>query len=99
VPRVVPLPTPRRSSDRDSRPTKPAAAAAVLCGKSSRIMGEALSKIPIPAVTLVNNTIHSSQICGVRKAPLAATLALVRIFEPVRSEEHTSGLQSRFDLV
>ena len=50
---------------RDSSPTNPAAAAAAM-PKPSEIIGAAFSRMPMPAVTFVNSTIHSSQNCGVR---------------------------------
>ena len=54
----------------DSRPTKPAAAAAAMARsspsrKKSWIIGLACSRMPMPAVTLQNSTVHSSQNCGV----------------------------------
>src|ERR1700750_482158 len=63
----------------DSRPTKPAAAAAATLGKKSWIIGAACSRMPIPAVTLQNRTVHSSQNCGVLIAFVAVTLAVVII--------------------
>src|SRR3954447_7791512 len=63
----------------DSRPTKPAAAAAVTLGKKSWIIGAACSRMPIPAVTWQNSTIHSSQNWRVLIAFVAVTLALVII--------------------
>ncbi len=61
-----------------SRPTNPAAAAAEIAvvpsaRKKSRIIGEACSRMPMPAVTLQNSRIHSSQNCGVRTAVFART--------------------------
>src|SRR5919197_2637504 len=61
----------------DSRPTKPAAAAALTLGKKSWIIGAACSRMPMPAVTLQNSTVHSSQNCGVLIAFVAVTFALV----------------------
>ena len=61
----------------DSRPTKPAAAAALTVSKWSWIIGDACSRIPMPAVTLQNRTTHSSQNCGVRIAFAAVTLPRV----------------------
>src|ERR671936_688859 len=63
----------------DSRPTKPAAAAAATLGKKSWIIGAACSRMPMPAVTLQNRTIHSSQNCGVLIAFVAVTFAVVII--------------------
>src|SRR3954451_3258168 len=58
----------------ESRPTKPAAAAAVTLEKKSWIIGAACSRMPMPAVTLQNRTVHSSQNCGVLIAFVAVTL-------------------------
>src|SRR5919202_6336394 len=58
----------------DSRPTKPAAAAALTLGKKSWIIGAACSRMPMPAVTLQNSTVQSSQNCGVLIALVAVTL-------------------------
>src|SRR5690606_29622474 len=57
----------------DSRPTKPAAAAADTAGNRSSIIGLAFSRMPMPAVTLVNSTIHSIQNDHVLIAFLAFT--------------------------
>src|SRR4051812_49587938 len=59
----------------DSRPTKPAAAAALTVSKWSWIIGDACSRMPMPAVTLQHSTTHSSQNCGVRIAFEAGTVA------------------------
>src|SRR4051794_31447891 len=69
----------------DSRPTKPAAAAAVTLEKKSWIIGAACSRMPMPAVTLQNRTVHSSQNCGVLIAFVAVTLPAVIIERRVRS--------------
>src|ERR687894_801441 len=66
----------------DSTPTKPAAVAAATVEvspvrKKSWIIGEACSRMPMPAVTLQNSTVHSSQNCGVLMALLAETLSVV----------------------
>src|SRR6476469_5232393 len=66
----------------ESRPTKPAAVLAltvetVPSRKKSWIIGEACSRMPMPAVTLQNSATHSSQNCGVRVALAAETLAVV----------------------
>src|ERR671933_783147 len=61
----------------DSTPTKPAAAAALTLEKKSWIIGAACSRIPMPAVTLQNRTVHSSQNCGVLIAFVAVTFPLV----------------------
>src|SRR5436309_3086757 len=66
----------------ESRPTKPAAAAAataevVPLRKKSWIIGLACSRMPMPAVTLQKSTTHSSQNCGVRIALAADTLSVV----------------------
>src|SRR4051812_8162167 len=63
----------------DSRPTNPAAAAALTLGKKSWIIGAACSRIPMPAVTLQNRTVQSSQNCGVLIAFVAVTLPVVTI--------------------
>ena len=63
----------------DSKPTKPAAAAAVTLGKKSWIIGAACSRMPMPAVTLQNRTVQSSQNWGVLIAFVAVTFALVII--------------------
>src|SRR4051794_41400996 len=57
----------------DSRPTNPAAAAALTLGKKSWIIGAACSRMPMPAVTLQNRTVQSSQNCGVLIAFVAVT--------------------------
>src|SRR3954463_10684904 len=64
---------------RESSPTKPAAATASTELKKSWIIGEACSRMPMPAVTLQNNTTQSSQKDRVRMALAAVTLAVVRI--------------------
>ena len=61
----------------ESRPTKPAAAAALTVSKWSWIIGAACSRMPMPAVTLQNRTTHRSQNCGVRIALAAVTLPVV----------------------
>src|ERR687890_504585 len=66
----------------DSTPTKPAAVAAATVEvspvrKKSWIIGEACSRMPMPAVTLQNSTVHSSQNCGVLMALAAETLSVV----------------------
>src|SRR3954468_1309429 len=70
---------------RDSRPTKPPAAAAVTLPKKSWIIGAACSRMPMPAVTLQKSTVHSSQNCGVLIALVAVTLAVVIIERAARS--------------
>ncbi len=58
------------------KPTKPAAAAGVTRPlKISWIMGEAWPSTPMPAVTFMHSTTHSSQNCGVRQATSTATFA------------------------
>src|SRR3954464_2370395 len=69
----------------DSRPTKPAAAAAVTLEKKSWIIGAACSRMPMPAVTLQNSTVHSIQNCGVLIAFVAVTLPAVIIERRARS--------------
>src|SRR4051812_2843518 len=70
----------------DSSATNPAAADAAtgveVWRKNSVIIGEAFSRMPMPAVTLKQSTIHSSQNCGVRIAFFADTW-LVVISAPV----------------
>src|SRR3954452_1569016 len=66
-------------------PTKPAAAAAVTLPKKSWIIGAACSRMPMPAVTLQNSTVHRSQNCGVLIAFVAVTLAVVIIERAARS--------------
>ena len=62
-------------------PTKPAASAAVTDEspfpprKKSWIIGAACSRMPMPAVTLQNSTIHRKANCGVRIACGARTRA------------------------
>src|SRR5690349_5520722 len=62
----------------DSSPTNPAASVADTEveppeRKKSPIIGPACSRIPIPAVTLQNSTVQSSQNCGVLIADAAET--------------------------
>src|SRR5689334_24838672 len=66
----------------ESTPTKPLAAATAtvdtpLLRKKSWIIGLACSRMPMPAVTLQNSTIHSSQNERVLIALFALTLAVV----------------------
>src|SRR3954451_14276908 len=66
----------------DSRPTNPVAAVATTSElspvrKKSWIIGAACSRMPMPAVTLQNSTIHSSQNCGVLIELAAETLSVV----------------------
>src|SRR5882724_10235686 len=65
----------------DSSATNPAAAVAVtgigVLLKKSVIIGDAFSRIPMPAVTLKHNTTQRSQNCGVLIALRADTLAVV----------------------
>src|SRR4051794_15435150 len=66
----------------ESRPTKPAAAAAATADvvpvrKKSWIIGDACSRIPMPAVTLQNSATQSSQNCGVLIELAADTLSVV----------------------
>ena len=85
----------------DSSPTKPAAAAAETVvsapsRKKSWIIGAACSRMPMPAVTLQNSTIHSSQNCGVLIALFAETDAVVTMALPSVSSfgSQPSGVQS-----
>src|SRR3954453_4339259 len=78
----------------DRSPTKPAAAAALTLEKKSWIIGAACSRMPIPAVTLQNSTVHSSQNCGVLIAFVAVTLPLVIIDRCARcSGDQPAGRQ------
>ena len=61
----------------ERKATKPAAAAALTVSKWSWIIGEACSRMPMPAVTLQHSTTHSSQNCGVLIALAAVTFAVV----------------------
>src|SRR4051794_6574279 len=67
------------NSDRSA--TKPAAALAVtgaeVFEKKSVIIGAAFSRMPMPAVTFRQSTIHRNQNCGVRRAFAAETFAVV----------------------
>src|SRR4051812_50217817 len=58
----------------DRTPTKPAAAAALTLEKKSWIIGAACSRMPMPAVTLQNRNVHSSQNCRGLMAILAGTV-------------------------
>src|SRR5918996_3757682 len=78
----------------DSRPTKPAAAAAVTLPKKSWIIGAACSRMPMPAVTLQNSTVHRSQNCGVLIAFVAVTLPPVIIARWRVGAVQPSGRQS-----
>ena len=75
----------------ESTPTKPAAADAATselpssCRKKSWIIGAACSRMPMPAVTLQNRTVQSSQNWGVLIAVVAVTFALVIIDRAERS--------------
>src|SRR3954464_4728815 len=57
----------------DRTPPKPAAAAAGTLEKKAGIIGAACSRMPMPAVTLQNRTVHSIQNCGVLMAFVAVT--------------------------
>src|SRR5919112_125479 len=84
----------------DRRPTKPAAAAAATCEvsplrKKSWIIGAACSRMPIPAVTLQNSTVHRSQNCGVLIALFAETFSVVtRDFFFTDAGSKPAGFQS-----
>src|SRR3954447_6413944 len=69
----------------DSSPPHPPAGAAVTLPKKSWIIGAACSRMPMPAVTLQNSTVHRSQNCGVLIAFVAVTLAVVIIERAARS--------------
>ena len=71
----------------DSSPTNPPAAATVTLEsppapsrKKSWIIGAACSRMPMPAVTLQNSTVQSSQNCGVLIALAADTSLSVTSF-------------------
>src|SRR3712207_1964025 len=65
----------------DSKATNPAAAEAPtgtgVSRKKSVIIGDAFSRMPMPAVTLKHKTTHRHQNCGVLMAFLADTFAVV----------------------
>src|SRR5687768_5397455 len=88
----------RLNSDRS--PTNPAAAAAATVEsapsrKKSWIIGAACSRMPMPAVTLQNRTVHSSQNCGVLTALRADTFSVVtRAFFFTDAGSKPSGFQS-----
>lgn len=68
--------------NRDSRPTNAVAAVMATLDsppsrKKSWIIGLACSRMPMPAVTLQNSTVHSSQNCGVLIALAADTFDVV----------------------
>src|SRR3954451_22955782 len=70
----------------DSRATNPAAAAAPtgvdVFLKKSWIIGDAFSRMPMPAVTLKHRTTHRHQNCGVLIAFAAETFAVLIIALP-----------------
>src|SRR5690348_111885 len=84
----------------DSTPTKPPATATLTdetpsVRKKSWIIGLACSRMPMPAVTLQNSTIHSSQNERVRIALAADTLAVVtRGLALTEAGSQPSGFQS-----
>src|SRR5215211_92722 len=73
----------------ESRPTKPAAAAALTLETKSWIIGAACSRMPMPAVTLQNRTVQSIQNCGVLIAFVAVTFPAVII----ERSERCGGVQ------
>src|SRR5690554_1113650 len=77
----------------ESRPTKPAAACGVTEEKKSWIIGEACSRIPMPAVTFVNSTIHSRENCGVRIARVAVTSPLAWVEIALADGVQPAGFQ------
>ena len=84
----------------DSSPTKPPAAATVTLErrrpsrKKSWIIGLACSRMPMPAVTLQNSTVQSSQNCGVRIALAADTsLSVTSGFSLTSAGSKPSGCQ------
>ncbi len=61
-----------------SSPTKPAAAPIeIVSGNISWIIGDAWPSTPMPAVTFMQSTIHSSQNCGVVMARSTVTFPVV----------------------
>src|SRR3712207_6227902 len=84
----------------DNTPTKPAAVAGRTVEvspvrKKSWIIGEACSRMPMPAVTLQKRTVHSSQNCGVLIALAAETLSVVtRAFFFTEDGSKPTGFQS-----
>src|SRR5918997_6952883 len=84
----------------DRTPTNPAAADAATSEpspvrKKSWIIGDACSRMPIPAVTLQKRTVHSSQNCGVLIALFADTFSVVTsAFFFTDAGSKPSGLQS-----
>ncbi len=83
----------------DSSPTNPAAAATVTVDvpfsrKKSWIIGDACSRMPMPAVTLQNSTTHRNQNVGVLIAFAADTLAVVTSgFAATLAGSQPSGFQ------
>src|ERR1700744_596228 len=75
-----------------NRPTKPAAAVAeTRPWKRSWIIGDACSRMPMPAVTFAHRMIHSSQNCGVREAVFTSTLFAEINTDVVALGTHPSG--------
>src|SRR5678816_3391235 len=79
--------------DKDKSPTNPAATAGRVPNRSV-IIGDAFSRMPIPADTLKQSTIHRHQNCGVRIAFFAETLALVTSVRATVGAVHPAGFQS-----
>src|SRR6478752_10543651 len=84
----------------ESSPTKPAATAALARDvpsdwrKKSWIIGAACSRMPIPAVTLQNRAIQTSQNCLVLTAFRAETLSVVTSLEALTlAGSKPAGLQ------
>src|SRR3954469_11159443 len=85
--------------NKESRPTKPPAAATVTAEvvpvrKKSWIIGLACSRMPMPAVTLQNRTIHRSQNDRVRIALAADTWPAVTRDRVAAAAVQPSGRQS-----
>ena len=84
----------------ESSPTKPAATAAFTAElpsaprKKSWIIGEACSRMPMPAVTFRNNAVHTSQKLRVLMAFAAETWPVVTIAETLaRAGSQPCGFQ------
>jgi hypothetical protein len=78
-----------------SRPTNPAAPAGETRPLNiSWIIGEACPRTPMPAVTFMHSTPHSSQNCGVRHAVSTSTCADVTSFFGCVGAVQPAGFQS-----
>src|SRR3954447_22043962 len=83
----------------ESRATKPAAAEAEtgveVPAKKSVIIGAAFSRMPMPAVTLVQSTIHRHQNWGVRTALRADTWTPSTVLGPLSTGLSARGTRTR----